>query len=147
MELKEQIRSDMVEAMRVGDTQRRDVLRMVIAAIKQAEVDGLKSLDDAGVQDVLRKQIKQRQESIVDYQKAGRQDDVDRETSEITVIEEYLPQMMSREEVEQVARDIITDLGVTDSKNVGQVMSRLMPQVKGRADGRLVNEVVRTLLQ
>jgi uncharacterized protein YqeY len=72
---------------------------------------------------------------------------VARESSEIAIIEEYLPQMMSREEIEGIARAIITDLGVTDSKSMGQIMNRLMPQVKGRADGRLVNEVVRVLLQ
>jgi uncharacterized protein YqeY len=147
MELKEKLRSDLADAMRAGDVHRRDVLRFVLAAVKQAEVDGMKALDDNAVQEVLRKQIKQRQESIADYQRAGRQDDVARESSEIAIIEEYLPQMMSREEIEGIARAIITDLGVTDSKSMGQIMNRLMPQVKGRADGRLVNEVVRALLQ
>jgi uncharacterized protein YqeY len=147
MELKEQLREDMVSAMRAGDVKRRDVLRMVMAAIKQTEVDSLKALDDGGVQDVLRKQIKQRQESIEDYKRAGRQEDVDRELAEIDIIASYLPQMMSREEIEQLARTVLAELQVTDSKHMGQVMNRLMPQVKGRADGRLVNEVVRSLLQ
>jgi uncharacterized protein YqeY len=147
MELKEQLREDMVSAMRAGDVERRDVLRMVMAAVKQTEVDSLKTLDDGGVQDVLRKQIKQRQESIEDYKRAGRQEDVDRESAEIDIIASYLPQMMSREEIEQLARTTLAELQVTDSKQMGQVMNRLMPQVKGRADGRLVNEVVRSLLQ
>lgn len=147
MELKERLRSDMVGAMRAGDSNRRDVLRMVMAAIKQTEVDGMRSLDDGAVQDVLRKQIKQRQESIADYKRAGRQEEVDREAAEIDIIESYLPQMMSREEIEQIAQAIIVELDVTDSKNMGHVMSRLMSQIKGRADGRLVNEVVRSLLQ
>lgn len=147
MDLKEQLRADMAAAMRGGDTQRRDVLRMVVAAVKQTEVDTQRTLDDAGVQDVLRKQIKQRQESIADFAKAGRQADVDREAAEIGIIEAYLPQMMTQEEIEQLARPIIEDLGATDVKAMGQVMGRLMPHVKGRADGRLVNEVVRSLLQ
>lgn len=147
MELKERLRSDMVGAMRAGDSNRRDVLRMVMAAIKQTEVDGMRSLDDGAVQDVLRKQIKQRQESIADYKRAGRQEEVDREAAEIDIIESYLPQMMSREEIEQIAQAIIVELDVTDSKNMGHIMSRLMSQIKGRADGRLVNEVVRSLLQ
>jgi uncharacterized protein YqeY len=147
MELKERLREDMVSAMRAGDVQRRDVLRMVMAAVKQTEVDGLKTLNDGDVQDVLRKQIKQRQESIEDYKKAGRQEDVERESAEIDIIASYLPRMMSREEIEQVARATLAELQVTDSKHMGQVMNRLMPQIKGRADGRLVNEVVRSLLQ
>lgn len=147
MDLKEQLRADMAAAMRGGEAQRRDVLRMVMAAIKQTEVDTQRTLDDAGVQDVLRKQIKQRQESIADYTKAGRPAEVDREAAEIEIIEAYLPQMMSREEIEQIARPIIEEIGATDVKAMGQVMNRLMPYVKGRADGRLVNEVVRSLLQ
>ncbi len=147
MDLKEQLRTDMTAAMRAGDAQRRDVLRMVMAAVKQTEVDTRVALDDAGVQDVLRKQIKLRHESIADYTKAGRPGEVEREMAEIAVIEGYLPQMLTREEIEQLARVAIAEAGVTDLKGIGQVMSRLMPHVKGRADGRLVNEVVRGLLQ
>lgn len=91
--------------------------------------------------------MKLRQESIVDFEKAGRPSEVERERAEIVIIEGYLPQMMSREEIEQIARGIIDELGVTNAKAMGQVMSRLMPYVKGKADGRVVNEVVRSLLQ
>lgn len=147
MTLKEKLRADRDDAMRSGDAQRRDILRMVIAAIKQTEVDSRQELDDAGVQDVLRKQIKQRQESIADFTKAGRPQDVEQESAEIVVIQSYLPQMMSREEIERLVRTVVEELGVTDAKGTGQVMARLMPQVKGKADGRLVNEVVRDLLQ
>lgn len=147
MELKEQLRSDLATAMREGQTHRRDVLRLIMAAIKQTEVDTRKSLDDDGVQDVLRKQVKLRQESIADFTRAGRQSEVDKELAEIAIIEEYLPRMIPREEIEQLARSIIAEVGATDSKGIGQVMSLLMPQVKGRADGRVVNEVVRGLLQ
>ncbi len=147
MELKEQLRADMTAAMRSNDTQRRDVLRMVLAAIKQTEIDGRVMLDDAGVQDVLRKQVKLRQESIADFDRAGRAADVARETAEAALIESYLPQMMTRDAIEQLARAAIAETGVTDAKGIGQVMSRLMSEVKGRADGRLVNEVVRSLLK
>ena len=147
MDLKERLRADLVTAMRSNDVQRRDVLRMVMAAIKQTEVDTRVVLDDAGVQDVLRKQLKQRQESIADYRMAARPNEVERELAEAAVIEAYLPQMMTREEIEQLARAAIAETGVTDAKGMGQVMSRLMPQIKGRADGRLVNDVVRGLLQ
>lgn len=147
MELKETLRADLVVAMRGGDAQRRDVIRMLLAAIKQVEVDTRHDLDNDGVQDVLRKQLKQRQESVVDFEKAGRPNDVARELAESAIIEGYLPQMMSREEIELVAREIIDEMGGADVKMMGQVMSRVMAEVKGRADGRVVNEVVRGLLK
>jgi hypothetical protein len=146
MSLKEQLQADLASAMRTHDDQRRDLLRMVMAAIKQVEVDERATLDDAGVQDVIRKQIKQRRESIADLEKAGRADAIATEEADIAILESYLPQMMSRDEVEQIARAVISELGVSDVKAMGQVMAKLMPQVKGRADGRMVNEVVRTLL-
>ena len=146
MDIKEQLRSDLTTAMKQGDNFRRDVLRMMVAAIKQVEVDSRVVLDNEGVQEVLRKQVKQRQESIEDYGKAGRRDEVERELSEIAIVESYLPRMMTRDEVEHLARPIVEELGVTDIKGMGQVMGRLMPLVRGRADGRLVNEVVRDLL-
>lgn len=146
MELKEKLRADMAEAMKTGDGATRDVLRMLLAAVKQAEVDRQTTLDDSGVADVLTRQAKQRRESIADYEKAGRDVLVAQEQAELHIIERYLPQLMSREEIEALAAGIIADLEVTDSKGMGQVMGKLMPQVKGRADGRLVNEVVRQLL-
>lgn len=147
MDLRQRLSADLATAMREGDSQRRDVLRMILAAIKQVEVDDRKVLDDDGIQDVLRKQVKQRQESIADFERAGRPAEVEREKAESAIIESYLPQMMPREEIEQIARQIIADLGVSDVKSMGQVMGHLMPHVKGKADGRVVNEVVRGLLQ
>lgn len=147
MALKEQLTNDLKNAMRDGDHERRDTLRMLLAAIKQVEVDERKTLDDEGVTAVLNKQAKQRRESIADYEKAGRSEMVAAEKSELTVIETYLPKLMSYVEVQALAERIIAELGVTDAKGAGQVMGRLMPQVKGKADGRLVNEVVRDLLQ
>ena len=147
MSLKEQLRADMTAAIREGDTARRDTLRLVLAAIKQAEVDEQATLDDAGVQALLAKQAKQRRESIADYEKAGRPELAAQEAAEVALIESYLPQMMSRQEVEAVAAAVIAESGVTDVKGMGQVMGRLMPRLKGKADGRLVNEVVRDLLQ
>ncbi|MCB8982400.1 MAG: GatB/YqeY domain-containing protein [Ardenticatenaceae bacterium] len=146
MALKEQLRSDMATAMKQGDTATRDVLRMLLAAVKQAEVDDQTTLDEAGVVNVLTKQAKQRRESIADYEKAGRSDLVEQEQAELAIIETYLPQQMSREEIKALAVQVIADLGVTDIKGMGQVMGKLMPQLKGQADGRMVNEVVRELL-
>ena len=119
---------------------------MVQAAIKQVEIDDRVTLDDAAVEQVLTKQAKQRRESIAEYTKAGRDDLVEQEQYELEIIEAYLPQMMSREEIEVLVKQAIADTGATSSKDMGKVMGKLMPQVKGKADGRLVNEVVRDLL-
>jgi uncharacterized protein len=146
MALKEKLRADMAEAMKQSDNETRDVLRMLLAAIKQTEVDQRVTLDDEGVTAVLTRQAKQRRESIADYEKAGRTALAAQEQAELLIIERYLPQLMGREEIEALVSQIIADLGVTDSKGIGQVMGKLMPEVKGRADGRLVNEVVRQLL-
>lgn len=146
MAIKDQMREDLADAMREGDPQKRNTLRLLLAAIKQAEVDGQKLLDDAGVLDVLNKQAKQRRESIEEYSKVGRSDLAFQEQAELDIIETYLPQQMSRAQIEELAQETISQVGATDPKDMGKVMGRLMPQVKGRADGRLVNEVVRELL-
>lgn len=146
MTLRDQLNEDVKNAMRTKDTETRDTLRLLLAAIKQEEIDNQTTLDDAGVQAVINKQAKQRRESIEDYTKANRLDLVEEEQQQLTIIERYLPQMMSREEVEALAKAAIAETGVADAKGMGQVMGKLMPQVKGKADGRLVNEVVRDLL-
>jgi uncharacterized protein len=146
MDLKEKLRFDMAEAMKSADSATRDVVRMLLAAIKQTEVDQKAVLDDSGVASVLSKQAKQRRESIADYEKAGRDALAAQEQAELLIIERYLPQLLGREEIEALAARIIAELGVTDNKGTGQVMAALMPLVKGRADGRLVNDVVRHLL-
>jgi uncharacterized protein YqeY len=126
---------------------RRDTLRMLLAAIQQEEVDTRRTLADEDVQAILVKQAKQRHESIADAERAGRVDLAANERAELAIIENYLPQMMSRDEIRVLATETIADLGVTDVKGMGQVMGHLMPQLKGRADGRVVSDVVRELLR
>lgn len=147
MLLQEQLRADLRMAMVDGDTARRDVLRLLLAAIKQEEVDSGTTLDDSAVARVLAKQAKQRRESIADSQRAGREDLAAQEQAELDIIEPYLPEMMNREEIESLARVVISETGATSPKDMGQVMGKLMLQVKGKADGRLVSDVVRSLLQ
>ena len=147
MELKQRLQKDMADAMRQGDNERRNTLRMLLAAVKQVEVDERRELDDAGVLAVLQKQAKQRRESVADAHKADRPDLAEQEEKELAILDDYLPQMATRDEVQRLATAVIAELGVTDAKGMGQIMSRLMPQLKDRADGRLVNEVVRALLQ
>lgn len=146
MDTKARLQNDMKEAMKNKDNETRDVLRLIMAAIKQVEVDTQKELDEVGVQQLLIKQSKQRRESIAEYDKAGRSDLIVQEQIELNVIDRYLPQMMSREEIMALAKAAIAETGATDAKGTGAVMSKLMPQVKGKADGKLVQEVVKELL-
>ncbi len=147
MSLKEQLRTDMADAMRTGDKEKRDTLRLLLAAVKQVEIDEQKELTDDDVVEVLNKQAKQRRESIADYGAAGREDLVHEEEAQLAIIETYLPTQLSRDQITELAGQVIADIGAESPKDMGQVMGRLMPQVKGIADGRLVNEVVRELLQ
>jgi uncharacterized protein YqeY len=147
MNLKETLQADMRSAMRQGDATRRDTLRMVLAAIKQEEVDGRASLDEAGLLKVLSRQAKQRKESIADAQKAGRNDLVEGEQAELAIIEAYLPQMISASEIEALAAEIIEEQGASGMQDMGRVMGALMPRLQGRADGKLTSQVVRELLK
>ena len=147
MSLKDRLRADVAEAMREGDASGRDVLRLMLAAVKQEEVDEQKELDDAGVQVVLMKQAKQRRESIADAKKANRPDLVAQEEAELLVIEHYLPGQLSEDEVRAAASDVIDNLGASEMQDMGRVMGQLMPNLKGQADGRMVSRVVRELLQ
>ena len=147
MSLKEQLRDDVSVAMRSGDVERRDTLRLLLAAIKQEEVDRQTQLDDSGVEAVLARQAKQRRETINDAEKAGRGDLAAKEAAELAIIEAYLPDMMTRDEIRIAAETVISETGAAGMQDMGKVMGQLMPQLQGSADGRLVSEVVRELLQ
>ncbi len=146
MHPKEQLQADLKAAMKSGDTQRKDALRFVMAAIKQVEIDSRTQLTEEQTYAVLASEAKKRRDSLTEMRKAGRNDLADQEQMELTLIESYLPQQLSREELEVEARKAIEETGARTAKDVGNVMKVLMPRVKGRADGKLVNEVVRTLL-
>jgi hypothetical protein len=141
-----QIQDTLKKAMLEKDIQRRDVLRTVQSEIKQAEIDGRKTLEAEEVIAILQREIKKRRESIDEAQKAGRSDIVEQVSAEIAIIEVFLPQQLTREEIEALVRDAIAQTGATNAKEMGKVMSVLMPKVKGVADGKLVNDVVRSLL-
>ncbi len=147
MSLKDRMRDDVAEAMRAGDKSRRDVLRMMLAAVKQEEVDEQIELDDDGVQSILIIQAKQRRESIADAEKANRPDLAAQEEAELRIIEDYLPGQLTEDEVRTVASAIIAELGASEMKDMGRVMGKLMPKLKGQADGRMVSQAVRDLLQ
>jgi uncharacterized protein YqeY len=147
MTLKDKIISDMTAAMKAKDAARTSTLRMVKAAIMNREKEGGDALTDEDVMKLLRSQVKQRRDSVEQYQKAGRQELVDKEAAEIAVIEEYLPQAASAAEVEQAVVDAITETGASSMKDMGAVMKTAMAKLTGKnADGKLVSETVKKKL-
>jgi len=147
MGVREQLEEDVKTAMRQGDAETRDTLRMLLAAIKQVEIDDRVQLDDDGVLKVISKQAKQRRESIKDAKAAARPDMVEEEQRELAICESYLPQMMTAEEIQPIAERVINEVGATGMQDTGRVMGKLMPELQGRADGGLVSSIVRSLLQ
>jgi uncharacterized protein YqeY len=140
--LTEQLQADMKAAMRDGDALRRDTLRMVIAAAQNAAKDKRAPLTDEETLEVLGREVKKRRESIAAYQAAGREDLAAKEQAEIDILAPYLPEQLTEDEIRSLAREAVTASGATTPKDMGRVMSVLMPQVKGRADGKLVSRIV-----
>ena len=147
MTTKTELETSLKDAMRAGDDVRKRTLRMALSAIKQVEIDKSQVLDETGIAAILQKEIKSRRESIVDAQRANRPDMVKAAEAEIAVIEGFLPKALTPEELEKLAKLVITELGATSPKDVGQVMKALLPRLQGRATGEQVSAVVRKLLQ
>ena len=146
MHPKEKLNEDLKTAMKAGDAFRKDTLRLMLAAIKQKEIDEKITASEDQVYALLMTEAKKRRDSASEARKANRNDIADNEEAELKLIESYLPQQLSREELETEARKAIEEAGATSAKDMGNVMKVLMPRVKGRADGKLVNEVVKALL-
>ena len=151
MGLREQLMADLKEAMLQRDEVRKRTIRSVIAAIKLAETEldasGQRvSLQDDDILGVIAKQARQRQESIVEFQKGARPDLVAEEEAELAILQTYLPQQLTREEIEIEAKQVIDEVGASGLGDIGKVMKPLMARLKRRADGRLANQVVRELL-
>ena len=146
MSTSDQLQTDLHEAMRAGDANRRDTLRLTLAALKNARIAAGNELEDSDMLAVLTKEAKQRQESIDEFRKAGRQDLVDKESAELAVLRGYLPEQLSREEIAEAATRVVTETGASGMKDIGKVMPPLMEELRGRADGKMVNEVVHELL-
>jgi uncharacterized protein len=144
--LKQQITEDMKAAMRAGDARRRDAIRLLQAAIKQREVDERKELDDAAVVAVIEKMLKQRRDSIVQYEAAHRQDLADAEKYEMEVLQSYMPQALSDTEVECAVAEAISNAGARGQQDMGRVMALLKPRLSGRADMSKVSALVKTRL-
>lgn len=146
MTLVETIRSDLTKAMKQGDDVRRSTLRLLLASIKNAEIDKHGELTDPEVLTLLGKEAKKRRESIEYFEQAKRDDLVAKEQSELEIINGYLPEQMGRGEIEALARKVIAEVSAAGPGDKGKVMAQLMPQVKGKADGKEVNDAVTELL-
>jgi uncharacterized protein YqeY len=146
MTLKKRLQDDLKRAMRQKDQVRKRTLRLALAEIKNKEIEVRGELSDADVAVILQKEAKQRHETLDELTRVDRPELVAAEQAELEVLTEYLPQQLSRKEIADMARQVIAGLGAEGPRQMGRVMGALMPQLKGRADGKLVNEVVRELL-
>lgn len=147
MTLSDQLQAALKDAMRAGDELTKRTLRMVISAIRLNEVEKGVKLDDAGVIAVLQKEVKSRQESISDAQKANRPDLEAESRAEIEVLEKFLPNAFSEAELELLVREVIAETGAASQKDMGKVMKALMPRLQGRATGDQTSQMVRRLLE
>ena len=146
MSLKEQLANDMKEAMKAKEKERLAVIRMVRGAIKQQEIDNKVELDDDAVIAVISNEVKMRKDSIADFEKGGRADLVAQNEAEIAFLMPYLPQQLSEDEVRALVKEAVEQTGASSPKDMGKVMGALMPKVKGRADGKMVNTLVKEAL-
>ena len=146
MNLKERLMADLKDAMRSQDIHRRDAIRMVRAAIANKEIDLHREVTDAEVEQLISQEVKRREEALDMFRKAGREDLIAKEQTELQILQSYLPEQLSPEEIERVVRSIVAELGASDRSQMGPVMRRAMEELRGRADGRLVNEIVRETL-
>lgn len=146
MPLLDKINTDLKAAMRAKEEVRLLVLRTLLSSVNYAEIAKQKKLDDAGIIEVIGKEIKQRRESIEAYDKGNRKDLSAKEQAELAILQEYMPAQMSREEITAIVEKVIAEVGPKGPGDKGKVMQKLMPQVKGKADGNEVNNIVTDLL-
>jgi len=144
--MKEKILQDLKEAMRAQDVARRTTLRMVVAAIKNLEIETSSDLEAGDVLQIIQKQVKSRRESIEEFRKGNREDLIEKEQTEIDILKEYLPEEASAEDIRSAAAEIITSINASGPQDIGKVMPKLIEQFQGRADGRTINGIVRELL-
>ena len=146
METKEKITQDLKNAMRAKDEIRKRVIRLTMAAIKNAEINQNAELEEPAVLAIIQKEVKSRHETIEGAEKAGRDDLIKEAEAEIAILEEYLPQALTEEELKALVQEAITEAGATSPREMGNVMKILMPKVQGRADGKQASQLVREIL-
>ena len=146
MTIKEKLKEDLKTAMKEKDTVRKNVVQLIKAGVLQVEKDNKVTLDDAGVTDVIAKQLKQRRDSLPDYERSGREDLIVQLKREMELLMEYLPAQLSREELIEIVAKAVKDTGASTVKDMGKIMAAVMPQTKGRADGKEINRIAREML-
>ncbi|MHB8895218.1 MAG: GatB/YqeY domain-containing protein [Candidatus Geothermincolia bacterium] len=147
MSLKETLAGDSRKALKSGDKLRLSTVRMLLSEIKNAEIAKRDELTEEEALQIAAREARKRKEAIEEFAKGGRQDLVDKETYELSVLQEYLPAQMSDEEVERIVAETIAEAGASSPSDLGKVMGLLMPKIKGKADGKKVNQLVREMLQ
>ncbi|GIO65598.1 GatB/YqeY domain-containing protein [Paenibacillus sp. FSL M7-1455] len=147
MSLSERLNEDMIQAMKSKDKFKLSTIRMVRSTIKNLEIDLKRTLDDNEVLDILSREIKQRKDALQEFKKADRDDLAANVEAEIEIIGQYLPAQLSEEEIKVIVQQTIQETGASSKADMGKVMSALMPKVKGRSDGKVVNQVVQQFLQ
>ena len=147
MSLKQKLQEDLKSSMKNKDAIKKSVMTLIRSSIKQYEVDNRVELQDDEIVDLIAKQLKQTRDSREEFAKAGRDDLVSKAEAEIEVLKEYLPQQLSEEELNEIVISTISEVGATSMKDMKKIMTSIMPKVKGRADGKLINELVKKNLQ
>lgn len=144
--IEERLREDLKEAIKKGDINRKNAIRSILTAINYAQIEKQSPLQEADILELISKEVRKRKESIEAFQKGGREDLVSKEEEELKVLLSYLPQPLTSEELFKLAQTVIAEVGAKGPKDKGKVMSKLMPQVKGRAEGKEVSRIVDELL-
>ena len=147
MSVFEKITTDYKDALKAGDKNKVSVLRMIKSSIKYKEIEKRAPLTDEEVQAVLMSSVKRSKESIEQFSKAGREDLANREKEEMLVVQEYLPTQLGEDEVKKMVQDVIAEEGASGPKDTGRVMKSVMARLKGQADGKLVSQIVKELLE
>ena len=145
MALKKQLLTDLKAAMKAKDKVRKSTITLIRAAILQEDKQ-IDNLEDSDIEAIISKQYKQRKDSLKEFEKAGRDDLIEQTKAEMAIIEDYLPKQLSQEEIGAIVEDTIQEIGAESMKDMGKVMKAIMPKVKGKADGKVVNQIVREKL-
>ena len=146
MSLSEKLMADLKESMKNKDSIKKSVVTLIRAAVKQKEVDDRVTLTDDDIQDIISKQLKQRKDALVEFERAGRQDLVDETNQEIEIIASYLPQQLTDEELETIVADAIKEINAQSMKDMGKIMGIVNEVAKGRADGKRISDLTKKLL-
>lgn len=146
MSLKERLSEDLKLSMKEKDTIKKNTVQSMRAAILQVEKDKLTTLDDDGIIEVIAKELKKRKDALPDYEKSGRQDLIDGLKREIEIITGYLPSQLSHDELDEIVKAAVDATGASSMKDMGKIMQEVMPKIKGRADGRMVNDLAKKYL-